>query len=123
MLTPFRLGLGGPVGSGRQFWPWIAIGDVCGVVEHVLHNDAINGPVNVVSSEEVRSLEFARTLGRVLSRPAVMPMPAFAARIAMGEMADSLLLASQRVRPRILEESGYEFTRPTLDQAIRAALD
>jgi uncharacterized protein (TIGR01777 family) len=122
MLTPFKLGLGGPVGSGRQFWPWIAIGDVCGIVGHVLHNDGISGPVNAVSSEEVRSSEFARTLGRVLSRPAFMPMPAFAAKLALGEMADSLLLASQRVRPGVLEGHGYTFKSPTLDQAIRTVI-
>ena len=123
MLTPFKLGLGGPVGSGRQFWPWIAIDDVCGVVNHVVGDEAISGPINAVAAQEVRCFEFARILGRVLSRPAVMPMPTFAARLALGEMADSLLLASQRVRPTILEKTGYEFTHPTLDRAIRAALE
>jgi uncharacterized protein (TIGR01777 family) len=123
MLTPFKLGLGGPVGSGRQFWPWIALDDVCGIVSHVLGDVDVKGPVNVVAAQEVRSSEFARALGRVLSRPAVIKMPAFAARLALGEMADSLLLASQRVRPRVLEEIGHEFIRPTLDEAIRAALE
>ena len=122
MLTPFKLGLGGPIGSGRQFWPWIGIEDVCGVIDFILGNEEIEGPVNAVAAQEIRCSEFARTLGRVLSRPAVMPMPAFAARLALGEMADSLLLASQRVRPRVLENSGYTFRSPSLDGAIRTAL-
>ena len=122
MLTPFKLGLGGPIGSGRQFWPWIGIEDVCGTIEFILAHDEIEGPVNAVAAQEIRCSEFARTLGRVLSRPAVMPMPAFAARLALGEMADSLLLASQRVRPRVLEDSGYTFRNPSLEAAIRTAL-
>lgn len=122
MLTPFKLGLGGPIGSGRQFWPWIGIEDVCGIIDFVLHHEEIQGPVNAVTPQEVRCSEFARVLGRVLSRPAVMPLPAFAARVALGEMAESLLLASQRVRPRVLEDTGYSFRHPSLDQAIRSAL-
>ena len=122
MLTPFKLGLGGPVGSGRQFWPWIGIEDVCGIIEFLLHHDQAEGPVNAVAPQETRCGEFARTLGRVLSRPAFIPLPAFAARLVLGEMADSLLLASQRVRPRALENAGYQFTSPTLDDAIRKAL-
>jgi uncharacterized protein (TIGR01777 family) len=122
MLTPFKLGLGGPIGSGRQFWPWIGIEDVCGMVGFILGNEEIEGPVNAVAPQEIRCSEFARTLGKVLSRPAFMPMPAFAARLALGEMADSLLLASQRVQPKALEDHGYTFQRPLLDQAIRSAL-
>ena len=123
MLTPFKLGVGGPIGSGRQYWPWIGIDDVAGVTKLVLENDEIMGPVNVVSPQELRCSEFAQTLGRVLRRPAFMPMPAFAARIALGEMAEGLLLASARVRPKVLENSGYEYRVPSLDQAIRSALD
>ena len=122
MLTPFKLGLGGPIGSGRQFWPWIGIEDVCGMVGFILGNEEIEGPVNAVAPQEIRCSEFARTLGKVLSRPAFMPMPAFAARLALGEMADSLLLASQRVRPQVLEDHGYAFKSPSLDGAIRSAL-
>jgi uncharacterized protein (TIGR01777 family) len=121
MLTPFKLGLGGPIGSGRQFWPWIAIEDVCGVVDFLLAQD-VDGPVNLVAPQELSCKEFSRTLGRALSRPAFMPAPAFAVRLALGEMADALLLASQRVRPKVLEEAGYEFRAPTLDVAIRSAL-
>ena len=84
MLTPFKLGVGGPIGSGRQFWPWIGIDDVCGIIEFILGHEEIEGPVNAVAPQEIRCSNFARTLGRVLSRPAVMPMPAFAARLALG---------------------------------------
>ncbi len=122
MLMPFKLGLGGPIGSGRQFWSWIGLDDVCGVVEFILGNEAVSGAVNVVSPQQLRCSDFARTLGRVLSRPAIVPMPAFAARLALGEMADALLLASQRVRPTMLSAAGYEFRAPSLDMAIRSAL-
>jgi len=122
MLTPFKLGVGGPIGSGRQFWPWIEIEDVCGIIKFALAHDEVDGPVNAVAPQEIRCSEFARTLGRVLSRPTVMPMPAFAARLALGEMADSLLLASQRVRSQVLEKSGYSYRSPSLDEAIRTAL-
>jgi NAD dependent epimerase/dehydratase family enzyme len=122
MLTPFKLGLGGPIGSGRQFWPWIGIKDVCAIIEFILGHEEVEGPVNAVAPQEIRCSDFARTLGQVLSRPAFMPLPAFAARLALGEMADSLLLASQRVRPRVLEEAGHKFFSPTLGGAIRDAL-
>ena len=122
MLTPFKLGLGGPIGSGRQFWPWIGIEDVGGMIDFILGHEEIEGPVNAVAPQELRCSEFARTLGKVLSRPAFLPMPAFAARLALGEMAESLLLASQRVRPQVLEDHDYAFKRHSLDGAIRAAL-
>ena len=122
MLMPFKLGVGGPIGSGRQFWPWIGIEDVCSMIAFILGNEKIEGSVNAVAPQETRCSEFARTLGRVLSRPAFMPLPAFAARLALGEMADSLLLASQRVRPKVLEDHGYVFRNPSLDGAIRSAL-
>jgi uncharacterized protein (TIGR01777 family) len=122
MLLPFKLGLGGPMGSGRQFWPWVAMADVLGVIRFAMDNPAMTGPVNVVSPRETRCSDFTRTLGSVLRRPAVLPMPAFAARLALGEMGDALLLASQRVRPRALEEAGYPFENPELDLAIRSAL-
>lgn len=122
MLLPFKLGLGGPMGSGRQFWPWVAIADVLGVIRFAISNPKLSGPVNVVSPQETRCSEFTRTLGAVLKRPAFLPMPAFAARFALGEMGEALLLASQRVRPRALEEAGYPFATPDLGLAIRSAL-
>jgi uncharacterized protein (TIGR01777 family) len=123
MLTPFKLGVGGPIGSGSQWWSWVAIEDVIGVVRYALEHDDLNGPVNVVSPNATRCREFAHALGRVLGRPSSMPLPAFAARLAVGEMADALLLASVRVRPASLEQHGYEFRAPNLDEAIRQALD
>ena len=122
MLTPFKLGVGGPVGSGRQWWPWVALADVVGVASRALDDERMDGPVNVVSPQEVRCKEFASTLGDVLNRPAFMPLPAFAAKLAMGEMAEALLLASTRVRPAVLEELGYEFRVPDLEEAMRRAV-
>ena len=123
MLLPFKLGLGGPVGSGRQFWPWIGLADVLGVIRSVLKTPTVSGPINVVAPQETRCADFTRTLGSVLRRPTFLPMPAFAVKTAFGEMGDALLLASQRVRPRALEDVGYEFEKPTLDLAIRDALE
>lgn len=122
MLTPFRLGLGGAIGDGAQWMSWIALDDVIGVIRHVLERDALRGPVNAVAPAPVTNAEFTRTLGRVLGRPTLVPMPAFAARLALGEMANELLLTSQRVLPARLETSGYAFRHPTLDGALRAAL-
>jgi uncharacterized protein len=122
MLLPFKLGLGGPIGSGRQFWPWVGLADVLGVVRFALDKSTVSGPLNVVAPQETRCSDFTRTLGSVLGRPAFLPMPAFAARLALGEMGDALLLASQRVKPRALEEMEYVFENPTLELAIRNAL-
>ena len=122
MLTPFRLGLGGNMGSGRQWWSWIALQDVIGAIEHVLQTDSIRGPVNVVSPNPTRNSEFTKILAAVLSRPAIFPMPAFAARLALGQMADELLLASQRVEPGKLAGTGYVFQQPELRAALRSVL-
>ena len=123
MLPAFKLGLGGPIGSGRQWWPWIGIDDVVGVVRHAMATPGLDGALNVVSPHQVRCRQFVKTLGRVLHRPAVLPAPAVAVRLVLGEMADELLLASQRVEPRRLTESGYDFRRAELGDALRAALD
>lgn len=122
MLLPFKLGLGGRIGSGRQFWPWISLADVSGAVDFALHNEPLSGPVNLVGPQQTRCSEFVDLLGSVLRRPTVLPLPAFAARIALGEMADALLLASARLRPRALEAAGYAFTHPRLEDALRAAV-
>jgi uncharacterized protein (TIGR01777 family) len=122
MLTPFKLGVGGPIGSGSQWWSWVAMEDVIGVVRYALEHDDVNGPVNVASPNATRCREFAHTLGRVLGRPSSMPLPAFVARLAVGEMADALLLASACVRPASLEQHGYQFRAPNLEDAIRQAL-
>lgn len=123
MLTPFKLGIGGPIGSGSQWWSWVAMEDVIGAVRFAIDRDEVQGPVNVVSPHASRCREFAHALGRVLGRPSSMPLPAFAARLAFGEMADALLLASALVRPSALDGHGYRFRAPELDDAIRRALD
>jgi hypothetical protein len=122
MLTPFRFGLGGPIGDGRQWLSWISLEDQVRVLERAVLDDALSGPVNSAAPGSVRFGDFARTLGRVLSRPAFAPMPAFAARMAFGRMADELLLASIRVEPAALTAAGFEFTHPTLEASLRALL-
>jgi uncharacterized protein (TIGR01777 family) len=122
MLLPFQLGLGGPVASGRQYWSWIAIDDAVGAVRHLLAATQVRGPVNVTAPAAVTSREFARTLGRVLRRPAVLPIPAFALRLLYGEAADAALLTGSRVVPAKLQASGYAFRYPYLEAALRHLL-
>jgi hypothetical protein len=122
MLLPFKLGLGGRLGSGRQYLSWVALDDVLGAVRHVLHGEALCGPVNVVAPNPVTNREFTKTLGRVLRRPTIFPMPGFAARLVFGEMADNLLLASARVEPLRLLATGYQFRFPQLEAALRHVL-
>jgi uncharacterized protein (TIGR01777 family) len=123
MLLPFQLGLGGKLGSGRQYMSWIELGDVVEAAVHALEHDELSGPVNAVSPHAATNLEYTKALGRVLSRPTVFPVPAPAARLALGKMADELLLASIRVEPRALLESGFEFDQPELEGALRHALE
>ena len=106
MLPPFRLGLGGVMGSGRQYMSWIAIDDVVGAIEHLLLADTVVGPVNLVAPDPVSNREFTKTLGRVLRRPTILRLPAFAIRLGLGEVADELLLASTRAQPARLTASG-----------------
>jgi uncharacterized protein (TIGR01777 family) len=122
MLTPFRLGVGGNIGNGRQWWSWIDVNDVAGAVHHIMKTDLLQGPVNLVAPNPVTNAEFTKTLAQVLHRPAIFPMPAFAARLAFGEMADELLLASQRVEPAKLVSSGYPFQRSELKTALEEIL-
>lgn len=122
MLLPFKLGGGGIVGSGRQYWSWVALDDVVGAIHHCLMNDRLSGPVNVTAPSPVTNYEFTKTLGKVLGRPTIVPMPGWAARLALGEMANELLLASARVMPNRLSESGYAFRCPTLEGALRHLL-
>jgi uncharacterized protein (TIGR01777 family) len=123
MLLPFRMGVGGKLGSGHQYMSWIALDDAVGAIEHALMNDSLRGPVNVVAPQAATNREFTKTLGRVLSRPTIFPVPAFAARLAFGEMADATLLSSQRVEPERLNEAGYAFKYPTLEAALRHVLN
>jgi uncharacterized protein (TIGR01777 family) len=122
LLPVFRAGLGGPLGHGRQWWPWLALDDAVGVARFALARPALSGPVNAVAPGLVTQAEFARTLGRVLGRPAWLPTPAWALRLALGEMADAALLAGARVRPERLLAAGYPFRRGELGAALRAGL-
>ena len=122
MLTPFKLGGGGVVGSGNQYWSWIAIDDLIGIINFCIANEKIAGPVNATSPCPVTNYEFTKSLGSVLKRPTIVPMPGFVARIALGEMANELLLASARVMPNRLSESGYRFQYTSLEPALKHLL-
>ena len=122
MRLPFSLGLGGPLGSGRQYWSWVAMEDVLGALLYALTHDDLRGPVNVTSPEPVTNAEFTRTLGRVLRRPAILPVPAFALTTLFGEMAEAELLSSKRVLPAALQQAGFTFVLPRLEDALRHTL-
>lgn len=122
MLPPFRLGMGGPLGSGEQWMSWIMLEDHLHAMEHCLFADNVHGAVNLVAPNPVRNSHFATTLGRVLSRPAVIPVPEMALTLMYGEMARETILASQRALPDALAASGFDFRHPTVEGAIRAAL-
>ena len=123
MLTPFRLGVGGVIGNGRQYMSWITLDDAAAALGHLLAADTVTGPVNVVAPAPVTNREFTATLGRTLRRPAVFPVPGFMARLAFGEMAEALLLASARVKPEKLLGSGYAFRHGSLTEGLRHVLD
>jgi uncharacterized protein len=122
MLPPFRMGLGGRIGDGRQWFSWIHIQDHINAILHVMKSDALLGPVNLVAPHPVTNVEFTKVLSSVLSRPAIFPMPAFAARLAFGQMGEELLLASQRVEAKKLDESGFRFQYPELRPSLQAIL-
>ncbi len=120
MLTPFRLGVGGRIGNGRQWMSWLSREDLVGAIVHALSRPELSGPVNAVSPQPVTNAEFTRTLGGVLRRPTIFPLPAVVARLALGQMADDLLLASVRVLPTQLQQTGYEFQHPELRSCLTA---
>jgi uncharacterized protein (TIGR01777 family) len=122
MLTPFKMGVGGKIGSGQQYMSWIALDDAIGAILHALAHEELEGAVNVVAPRAVTNAEFTKTLGGVLGRPTIFSVPAFAARLAFGEMADAALLASQRAEPAQLKATGYVFKYPELEGALRHAL-
>jgi uncharacterized protein (TIGR01777 family) len=122
MLPPFRMGIGGKIGSGKQWMSWIALDDVVGGLKFALANETLRGPVNFVAPNPVTNSEFTRTLGKALSRPTLFPIPAFGVRLLFGEMADALLLSSQRVEPQRLKATGYEFQYSQLQTALSHAL-
>jgi uncharacterized protein len=122
MLPPFRMGLGGRTGSGQQWLSWIDVRDMVGAIHHILKNDLIQGPVNMVAPKAVRNEEFARTLAKVLSRPAIFPLPAFAVKLFFGEMGEDLLLGSQRVEASKLISTGYPFRYRELKTSLESLL-
>lgn len=122
-LPLFKLGGGGKVGSGRQWWSWVALDDVVGALVHALEDDSVEGPVNVVAPNPMTNAEYTKVLGDVLNRPTLLPAPAPALRVVLGQVADELLLASARVEPAGLKETGYDFRYPELEGALRHLLD
>jgi len=122
MLTPFRLGLGGRLGDGRQWMSWIDVQDMVGGILHILKTDALQGAVNMVAPKPVTNAEFTRTLASVLSRPAIFPVPTFAIQAAMGEMGESVLLGSQRVQASRLTGTGYPFLFSDLQASLKNTL-
>src|SRR5262249_39934655 len=123
LVTPFALGLGGRFGDGRQWMSWIGLKDLVAVADRVLTTSGFRGPINTVAPEPVRNREFAAALAAVLARPSWLTVPAPALRMMMGEMGGELLLASQRVVPTRLSESGFEFRQPTLKEALQGILE
>ncbi|MFQ5823748.1 MAG: TIGR01777 family oxidoreductase [bacterium] len=122
MLFPFKMGVGGIIGNGQQYMSWISVDDAVGAIYHAITTDTLKGPINAVAPNPVTNREFTQTLGRVLVRPTIFPMPALAARLVFGEMANELLLASTRVEPAKLLSSGYKFRHPELEGALRHLL-
>jgi len=122
MVLPFRLGAGGPIGSGKQWMSWIALEDAVSIIYFALRTDSVRGPVNTVAPSPVRNADFARVLGRVLHRPTLIPTPSFVLRLALGEMAGALLLSSQRAIPERLSQLGYKFMYPELGPALQSVL-
>jgi len=123
MLPPFKLGVGGILGSGRQYMSWISMEDLVRVILHTIDNPTLTGAVNAVAPFSITNRLFTKTLGRVIRRPTVLPLPAAFARVLLGEMADELLLASTRVVPEKLLSDGFIFTHTSLEDALKAELD
>lgn len=122
MLTPFRLGLGGRLGSGKQWMSWLTLDDAIGILRYALSNAQVRGAINAVGPRPVRNADFTAALGKVLHRPTIFPAPAAALRLVLGEMADALLLASQRVLPKKLQQFGYSFQQSELGPSLSALL-
>jgi uncharacterized protein (TIGR01777 family) len=122
MLTPFKMGLGGRIGAGSQFMSWISLPDLAMVIRAALEDPRFEGAINAVAPQQVTNAEFTKTLGKVLKRPTVFPLPAVVARLLFGEMAEALLLGSARVEPKQLRRLGFEFAYERLESALRAEL-
>jgi uncharacterized protein (TIGR01777 family) len=122
MMLPFKFGAGGKLGSGKQWMSWVTLEDVVGILKFALENSSVRGAVNVVAPQPLQNAEFTQVLAKAMHRPALFPAPAFALRLALGEMADALLLSSQRVAPRALEKLGYGFLQTDLTSALTRIL-
>jgi uncharacterized protein len=122
VLPPFKMGAGGVVGTGEQWISWISLADAIAAIQHVIASAELSGPVNLTSPQPVTNAEFTHILGKILSRPTVLPLPAFAVKLLLGEMGDELLLAGQKVLPKKLLASGFAFAHPDLESALRWAL-
>jgi uncharacterized protein (TIGR01777 family) len=122
MLLPFQLGAGGQIGDGKQYYSWIALDDECGAIVHAIETDSLSGPANLTAPHPVTNKEFTKTLGSVLCRPTLIPVPSFGLRALFGEMADELLIAGQNVVPAKLEATGYKFRETELEPALRHVL-
>ncbi|MGH7144356.1 MAG: TIGR01777 family oxidoreductase [Planctomycetota bacterium] len=122
MLTPFRLCLGGRIGSGRQYMSWITLEDAVAALQFLIETQPVQGPVNLVAPQPVTNREFTQTLGRVLGRPTIFPLPGFMVSLLLGEMGRALLLSSQKVQPTVLQEAGFNFKQPALEGALRSVL-
>jgi uncharacterized protein (TIGR01777 family) len=122
MIRPFRIGVGGRLGSGKQWMSWVSLPDVVAILRYLIDSSEVHGAVNVVSPEPVRNVEFSKTLARVIGRPALFPAPGFLLRLIFGEMADAVLLASQRAMPAHLQQLGYRFVHPELTATLAAIL-
>ena len=122
MLLPFKMCVGGVIGSGTQYWSWLTVAEAARIFAFTVQNRDLHGPVNAVSSQPVTNAEFTKALGRVLHRPTIFPLPAFMARLALGEMADDLILGSTRVVPTRLQAAGYQFQNPEIEAALTASI-
>lgn len=123
MLTPFKLGVGGVVGSGKQWMSWVSLDDVVGIINFAIENEKIRGAINAVAPSPVTNQEFTKTLGSVLARPTILPLPEFAVNLVFGEMGDALLLDSTKVLPKRLNDAGYEFMYRDLKGALEHAVE
>ncbi len=122
MLTPYKLGVGGTVGSGEQYMSWIALEDEIGIFLYALENQSVRGAINAAAPHPATNYEFTKTLGEVLNRPTILPIPEFAVNLLFGEMGNAMLLGSMRVVPKKLEDSGYQFQFPHLKTALEEAI-
>jgi hypothetical protein len=122
MLPPFKMGLGGKVGNGKQYWPWITLEDVIGVIRFAIENEDLSGPVNVCAPQEITNRDFTKALGRVLRKPTFFPLPSVVVTLTLGEMGQEALLTSTRAHPVKLQQAGYQFKHPEIQEALQAVV-